>query len=670
MSVNLWLALLTTSIVEERLEIAELVKANGAEYEGDLTKSITHLISFRTEGAKYKAAKQWGLQIVSIEWFRDCLERGMMLEEKFYDPVLPERERGAGAWDKSKPKRTSLGKRLREGSDAGPEAGKRKLRRTASSKLSSQHERIWGDIVGGGGNTTLQVARSGQWGTDEKQETPQQPTPNVSDAPSTSVQIIEEIVPKTGMFARCRFYLHNFPPKKTEVLSTHLLSNDGEIAPSVEDLVALPRRNAPIRLFRIVPHDLPTSEYPVLPISSLSIETVTLWWVERCLHNKKFMDPSEHVIGRPFPVFPIPGFETMTIASSAFTGIDLLHFMKAVPLIGAVYDEEMTQKSSVLVTKSLNALRKDKYDFAQEWNVPIVTAEWFWDSITAGIKLPMGPKYRCRSQKRSESIPVAKPISKSSSRPERSKSDIAKQATTAARSKLSQVLNLDKSAIETELPTIKNEEVDSQALPSPEATSPDSAQDEEPTYKPEPLSEMDPNLSPARTVSTAPAPSDHPYSRPQDEDISSAITSLLAKTKTVAIQPSHIEPSKRSGNRILGRVTSNLSTGSAATSVDSTATHGNCVEYPPHHPKHLAGKTANEHIELLMNGDRRDEEEQDSCPPATQLQYDDPDSTEAKEMLRARMMGQKREKRKGLEKAITLGDGVGKARNTRRAGKK
>src|SRR5271155_4247278 len=78
----------------ERLEIAEQVKANGAIYEGDLTKQITHLISLRTEGAKYKAAKSWGLRIVSVEWLRDSLERGMILDEKLYDPALPETERG------------------------------------------------------------------------------------------------------------------------------------------------------------------------------------------------------------------------------------------------------------------------------------------------------------------------------------------------------------------------------------------------------------------------------------------------------------------------------------------------------------------------------------------------------------------------------------------------
>src|SRR5271156_1983379 len=95
----------------ERLEIAEQVKANGAVYEGDLTKQITHLISFRTEGAKYRAAKSWGLRIVSIEWLRDSLERSMILDEKLYDPALPEEERGRDAWDRTKPKRTSLGKR-------------------------------------------------------------------------------------------------------------------------------------------------------------------------------------------------------------------------------------------------------------------------------------------------------------------------------------------------------------------------------------------------------------------------------------------------------------------------------------------------------------------------------------------------------------------------------
>jgi DNA replication regulator DPB11 len=60
----------------------------------------------------------------------------------------------------------------------------------------------------------------------------------------------------------------------------------------------------------------------------------------------------------------------------------------------------------------------------------------------------------------------------------------------------------------------------------------------------------------------------------------------------------------------------------------------------------------------------------DSQPPATQLQYEDPDSTEAREMVMTRMMGEKAPPKTGLkEKAVTVGDFMDKSRTTRRNGR-
>jgi len=237
---------------------------------------------------------------------------------------------------------------------------------------------------------------------------------------------------------------------------------------------------------------------------------------------------------------------------------------------------------------------------------------------------------------------------------------------------------LDSSAFEKDRNLI-DEDRDTQPLNEPTPTS-ETTQDPSPKL-PEPLSERSLNSncnSPSRTVSTAPAPSDHPNSKPSNT-IDNTITDLLAKTKSSAQQPpSDPEPRKRGGKRILGRVTSNLSTNSTtfsrATSVDSTATHGNPVEYPAPPGSTTSNqptlsekdKTANEKIEMLMNGDKFVGKDVDSQPPPTQLQYEDPDSTEAREMVMARMKGEKAQ-RKGLkEKAVTIGDFVEKKKVTRR----
>ncbi|KAH7342735.1 hypothetical protein BKA65DRAFT_552354 [Rhexocercosporidium sp. MPI-PUGE-AT-0058] len=719
----------------ERLEIAAQVKANGATYEGDLTKSITHLISFRTDGAKYKAAKTWKLKIVSIEWVRDSLERGMILDEKLYDPALPISERGKDAWDKTAPKRrTSLGKRSREESNASLDGGKRKLRRTASTKLSTQNEQIWGDIVGGGaaGGVTL-VNRSGQWRTNDEETHNPDPRPANTEQqkPNQSVQSTIEIQrPRGGIFSGCRFHTHGFPPERSQILHGHLISNGAEVVDTIEALVMQSEKYKPNRLFRMLPQDLPVSDFPPLPDSQLLIETITFWWLERCLHHKKFLDPNDHVIGRPFPVFPIAGFSEMTISSSAFAGIDLLHFQRAVELLGATYSEDFTPNSSVLVIKTLAGLRRDKYDHAQEWKVPIMNADWIWESISAGTKLPTS-KYRCRSQKRSDSLPNTGGT-KPASRHNRTNSEIVKTSSHSSKpskkpppansglddtafsvedpsTKLSikppPHVGIDNTAFSTEYPT--DEPAEASAKPSRKSTpdttafltdepaiSPVAEEPEEknvpretalkqeyhtqgfssvpdicPTpsedisqdlaYKTKPLTEIDGN-SPTRTVSTAPAPSNHPAPR-QEEGLTSAISTLLAKAKTA---PSHSVPEPRKRGRIIGRVPSNISTGSNRsrdTSVDSTATHGHPVEYPPYNND----STPNDRIQMLLNGDKPTEAA-DSQPPATQLQYEDTDSNEAREVLMAKMRGQKVE-RKGLkEKTVTLGDYVDQPRTTRR----
>lgn len=71
----------------------------------------------------------------------------MILDESLFHPTLPSHKQGLGAWKRQagagnvRPKRAC-------NEDAVPEPA-RKLRRTASAKLGSQSERIWGEIVNG-----------------------------------------------------------------------------------------------------------------------------------------------------------------------------------------------------------------------------------------------------------------------------------------------------------------------------------------------------------------------------------------------------------------------------------------------------------------------------------------------------------------------------------------
>ncbi|KAJ1855093.1 protein kinase activating protein dpb11 [Coemansia sp. RSA 638] len=53
----------------------------GGVYHGVLTPACTHLIALTPEGQKYKFARQWGVHVVSLEWFLQSLKTGYRQHE-------------------------------------------------------------------------------------------------------------------------------------------------------------------------------------------------------------------------------------------------------------------------------------------------------------------------------------------------------------------------------------------------------------------------------------------------------------------------------------------------------------------------------------------------------------------------------------------------------------
>jgi len=375
-----------------RQEIVDMIESNGGQYIGDLTKRVTHLIVYKPEGRKYQAAKNWGIHTVSLEWLRDSIERGLILDEKLYDPLLPPAERGVGAWNRQKRRISLLGKRLREQSSAQNE-GKRKLRKTASMKLSSQRDNLWEDILGKPSASATGFAIEPQ-----QQKALTTPAPDGQTAPIqhasagrkaaetqgsnlTSLGVSDD----GGIFAACCFYVHGFSSQKTEILVHTIASLGGLICHSLDEVISMSGAQMTHR-FLIVPQTSAPDTHPHVPET---VHVITEFYIEKCLHRKYFFDPSQHVIGRPFPRFPIPGFEELSISTSGFTGVDLNHINKTICQLGATYEERFTASVSLLICPSLAAARKAKVDMAVAWKVPVVSADWLWESICTGYKAPI-----------------------------------------------------------------------------------------------------------------------------------------------------------------------------------------------------------------------------------------------------------------------------------------
>lgn len=410
----------------ERNEYTAKIEDNGGEYNGNLDKITTHLVVQEPTGKKYLAARKWGIKIVAKQWIEDCIKRGMILNENCYDPHLPPEEIGKGAWINREVRRKSLGKRLREAATAQSEGGRRKLRKTASMKLSSQRENMWGQILG-------QQPSAEQSGASLQTEEPTQPLPNDSmlRPPSEPVSRAGEVLDSfrggesssRGIFASCSFCVFGFPSNYVEVLVPHITSRDGTVVSSPEEL-QLDQNMA--HRFVVVPQDSDPSTHPLVPDG---VNIVTDFFIEKCVHRKgnALPDPKAHVIGRPFPVFPIDGFTKLSISTGGFTEVDLLHVSKAVPQLGARYEERFTAESSMLMCTSLSAVRKQKLDAALIWGVPVIKADWLWACISQGKRLStkdfLFPELRSRITDRAQ----GKPLSRS-----KSVSDMIKKTTPAS----------------------------------------------------------------------------------------------------------------------------------------------------------------------------------------------------------------------------------------------
>lgn len=317
----------------------------------------------------------------------------MVLDETLYHPTIPEVEQGVGAFKKRASPPPLLGKRAREGAEMPPAAAMvRKLRRTASQKLGNQNDNLWNDIVGAGGTTSQdESSRRTSSGNLSGKTVVQEPQSFSADGVAESATVSVPEKPK-GLLHGMRFFMHGFTAKEQPILQNHLLSNDAEVAECTFEEFTADDATSALTPFVIVPAQLPRSKLPQMESLASPLQILTHMWLEKCLFRKTVVPPAESPACTPFPHFPLPDFEDLTIASTGFSGIDLLHMSKSVSLMGAKYSESFTPKASILLCKTKDPSR-EKLRHAFEWGVDTVTGEWLWDSIRQGKRLGTD-KYR------------------------------------------------------------------------------------------------------------------------------------------------------------------------------------------------------------------------------------------------------------------------------------
>ncbi|KAF2838106.1 hypothetical protein M501DRAFT_992978 [Patellaria atrata CBS 101060] len=351
--------------LKQRSGIIESVQNNGGRYQGDLTRSITHLIAANPSGKKYEHAMMWNIKIVSLEWLHDSIERGMTLEEQLYSPLKEPEKRGNGAWKRPGTNSASeVTRSLSARTVDTRENTRKKLRRTASVRLEIQSEAIWADITLAGGAQKLA----------DKQSTAQEDVENIphpghklSNHDVYTVDNQEASVShgnkgtqpsqNVGLFEGRIVLIEGFTSSKCSVLQDHLYNNGAFVMVDPQDLDSFPEETQG-RGFRLLPHDIPFQDSTYRSISVSKLTVVSTLWVEKCLHRKQLLDPMLNVLCQPFSKLEV----------------------EVVKLMGATYSEFLNFDVSVLVCNT-KAPKREKLLYALEHNIHIVDAEWLWSSI-------------------------------------------------------------------------------------------------------------------------------------------------------------------------------------------------------------------------------------------------------------------------------------------------
>ncbi|KAJ5894267.1 hypothetical protein N7495_005958 [Penicillium taxi] len=690
-----------------RTKMHDTTVENGADFRKDLTKSVTHLIARNGEGEKYKFATQWNIKVVTIKWFNDSLERGMILDEERYHPHIPPEEQGVGAWNREILAKKGHWARDKNGTKENPndQRPRKKLRRSASTKLIGQNENIWGDIIGAGfannEATEPENEDSDNRDSDFSLSKPILQAAKSFASESTFNESIEKNqLPKLpppvpeGFLGGAYFYLHGFSSKQMGILRRHVESNGAQC---VETMMEFSRPSIPKTgqgLYIMVPYQTPKSKVPSTEDMAFECEFVTDMWLERCLYARALVSPESHVASTPFPKFPIPGFPGMRICSTGFGGIDLLHVSKLVNLMGATYNEVLTPSASVLLCLNPKSASQDKLRHTAEWKVPAVSADWLWTSIQTGQKKPFEPylveKRTTQPKSRPEQLGAAfLPDKEPQKQPEilqdsRSKSSIqrAPKRTLSGNHEKNRVTAIDDGFARNELDIAPQASIPESRSPSPEVlekeTEPTTEKSEpEPPNPPEPsalATAMQGFIQQAQAAKSKkqqdPTPSTEDPSFPARRKRKPLLGRASSHSSSKVLE-SMIAPSRASSIDTLN------DDGLGTTLESANPTRDNSVSRATSHANEqsLASMFSGEKFDFLadqLTRNTQNEDEENQEPPMTQLDYEDADAAAMRaEFLRD--AGKLPEGSRHADSSMLLGEveelediGWGSKRRTRR----
>ncbi|CAI4218982.1 unnamed protein product [Parascedosporium putredinis] len=364
--------------LEERTALQEKITAHGADYSGELNRRCTHLIVSKPEGQKYLAARKWGLKVVALEWLTHTVERGMVLDEKYYDPLLPPKSAAAGPGRPGHVSRQEA-EAARFLCGAGGRPAQEAAQDGEHEAELSEGNRL-GDILGGSAKAPVAEvgtpSGSGDAATPPAERTaPEAPVPAPAAAPAAP-----QPNPDAGIFSTSCFYIRGFDDRRSGILDQTITALGGRVCRTLDEVRRARAPYRPWHRFLLIPQDssaIPddlraAADASAPPDAMKSDDT-------NDNNNKNNNDDDDNDNDNDAP------------SSAGFSGIDLHHLDRAAQQLGARFDETFRRATSLLLCRDLARVRREKLRLALSHGIPVVAERWLWECVSRGEKLPLGP---------------------------------------------------------------------------------------------------------------------------------------------------------------------------------------------------------------------------------------------------------------------------------------
>ncbi|PNS19397.1 hypothetical protein CAC42_2574 [Sphaceloma murrayae] len=368
-------------------------RSNGAQYHGDLTREVTHLVTAKPEGAKYERARIWNIKTVSLAWFEQSHRRGMVLDESCFDPLLPSEQQGRGSYEPKVKNLSEAGRRLRpEDDDSQANASRRKMRRTASTRLNSQSQTLWADLSVNEESEIPPLDESWTQSVDPskpfQQTVETQPVGEsiAKSRPSLSRNASSEQTHK-GIFSGWICLPYGYDSDKEAKLRHYLVENGGIVASDMDAFLTYDEGSRAL----LLPAAWVACPSRTIPLVSSDISLVTEWWVERSLSAKKALNPEQDVLSTALVDLPSNMFKDVVVSTSGL-GNDIRFYSVIVRATGGVYKEELVRDTTVLI-HDLSKMDLEKPVYCADRNIDVVQPVWFLESLRKKELQPKFPYY-------------------------------------------------------------------------------------------------------------------------------------------------------------------------------------------------------------------------------------------------------------------------------------